>query len=135
MPEIERGIHRAACLIVCWTLAIRFFICSADRPSRQEVAAQPRPHVACAVACHGTKPDADRQRTGGPTRRLREALWRRTEMRRLPCGQTAKLSRESKPGGDANCLFPWTRPILTIAAKMRLAVLCILLPEHFLEEA
>jgi len=135
MPEIKRGIHRAACLIVCWTLAIRFFNCSADRPSRQEVAAQPRPWAACAVACHGTKPDADRRRTGGPTRRLREALWRRTEKRRLPFGQTAKLSRKSTSGGAAHCLFPWTRPILTIARKMHLAVLCILIPEHFLEEA
>jgi hypothetical protein len=72
MPEIERGIHRAAHLIFCWTLEKRCDNCSADRPSRQAVAAKLRPWAACAVACHGTKPDAERRRTGG---QLGEGVW------------------------------------------------------------
>jgi len=72
MPEIERGIHLAACLIFGMTLDERFGNCSGDRAERQAVAAQPRPWDACAVACHGTKPDADRRRTGG---RPGEGVW------------------------------------------------------------
>jgi len=39
--------------------------CSRGCAERQAVAAKPRPWAACAVACHGTKPGADRRRTGG----------------------------------------------------------------------